>query len=51
MQATVIIECIDHSTDNAAMIGWASMHRFLAGECDDFSLHHRRTWDLEELNS
>ena len=36
-------------TDNAAMIGWASMHRFLAGDYDDYSIDHRSKWGIEEL--
>ncbi|KAH7108184.1 peptidase M22, glycoprotease [Auriculariales sp. MPI-PUGE-AT-0066] len=36
-------------TDNAAMIAWASMHRFIAGDRDDFSIKLRPTWSLDEL--
>ncbi|THH08147.1 hypothetical protein EW145_g2889, partial [Phellinidium pouzarii] len=36
-------------TDNAAMIGWASMHRFLAGEMDDYTIDHKAKWSIEEL--
>ncbi|KAI0700901.1 glycoprotease [Cytidiella melzeri] len=36
-------------TDNAAMIGWASMHRFLEGDYDDLSVELRVKWDIEEL--
>ncbi|TBU38495.1 peptidase M22 glycoprotease [Dichomitus squalens] len=36
-------------TDNAAMIAWASMHRFLAGETDEYSLESRPVWSLEDL--
>ncbi|KAH8119484.1 peptidase M22, glycoprotease [Phellopilus nigrolimitatus] len=38
-------------TDNAAMIAWASMHRFLAGEADDSSILTRRNWSIEELDA
>ncbi|KAI5120965.1 hypothetical protein M0805_006637 [Coniferiporia weirii] len=37
-------------TDNAAMIAWASMHRFLAGEADDYSIDHMAKWSIEELD-
>ncbi|KAI8975922.1 glycoprotease [Trametes punicea] len=36
-------------TDNAAMIAWASMHRFLAGDTDEYSIESRPKWSLEEL--
>ena len=36
--------------DNAAMIGWASMHRFLAGESDDYSIRHIKKWSIEQLS-
>ncbi|KAI1784257.1 peptidase M22 glycoprotease [Ganoderma leucocontextum] len=36
-------------TDNAAMIAWASMHRFLAGDTDDYSIETRPRWSLEDL--
>ncbi|KAI0812458.1 Gcp-like domain-containing protein [Irpex lacteus] len=38
-------------TDNAAMIAWASMHRFLAGDYDDLSIGFRVKWDIESLDS
>jgi len=37
-------------TDNAAMIAWASMHRFLAKDHDDYSIEHRSKWNIEELS-
>jgi N6-L-threonylcarbamoyladenine synthase len=37
------------STDNAAMIAWASMHRFLTGDYDDYSIDSRPIWSIEEL--
>ncbi|RDX47115.1 glycoprotease [Lentinus brumalis] len=36
-------------TDNAAMIGWAAMDRFLAGDTDPYSIESRPKWSLEEL--
>ena len=35
--------------DNAAMIGWASMYRFLDGRTDDFSIEPRSKWSIEDL--
>ncbi|KAI0780293.1 glycoprotease [Fomes fomentarius] len=37
-------------TDNAAMIAWASMHRFLAGDTDEYTIESRPKWSLEELD-
>ena len=34
-------------TDNAAMIAWAGMGRFLRGETDDLSLSCRARWPLD----
>lgn len=31
------------------MIGWASMHRFLAGDYDDYSVELRSKWSIETL--
>jgi N6-L-threonylcarbamoyladenine synthase len=31
------------------MIGWASMYRFSAGDYDEYSVDHRRKWNIEEL--
>ncbi|KAL4080997.1 glycoprotease family-domain-containing protein [Scleroderma citrinum] len=36
-------------TDNAAMIGWASMHRFLMGDYDDYTIDLRAKWDIREI--
>ncbi|KAH7925135.1 glycoprotease [Leucogyrophana mollusca] len=36
-------------TDNAAMIAWASMHRFLAGDYDDYTIDLRPKWSIETL--
>ena len=35
--------------DNAAMIAWAAMDRFLAGDTDPYSIESRPVWSLEEL--
>jgi len=32
------------------MIAWASMHRFLANDHDDYSIDLRAKWTIEELN-
>lgn len=39
------------SIDNAVMIGWASMHRFLAQDYDDYSLDLRPKWNIDELST
>ncbi|KAF4620405.1 hypothetical protein D9613_000580 [Agrocybe pediades] len=36
-------------TDNAVMIAWASMHRFLANESDPYSIELRPKWSIEDL--
>lgn len=33
--------------DNAVMIGWASMHRFLAEDTDDYSVMIRPKWSID----
>jgi N6-L-threonylcarbamoyladenine synthase len=38
-----------YAEDNAAMIAWASMHRFLDGNFDSFDIGPRSKWSLEEL--
>jgi len=35
--------------DNAVMIGWASMHRFLTQDYDEYEIETRPKWDIEEL--
>ncbi|KAF8891701.1 glycoprotease family-domain-containing protein [Infundibulicybe gibba] len=37
-------------TDNAVMIGWASMHRFLARDHDHYSIDLRPKWIIEDLD-
>ncbi|KAI9442758.1 Gcp-like domain-containing protein [Lactarius indigo] len=37
-------------TDNAVMIGWASMHRFLAESTDDYSILIRPKWSLDDID-
>ncbi|KAF8319584.1 Gcp-like domain-containing protein [Cantharellus anzutake] len=36
-------------TDNAAMIGWASMQRFLLGDCDPYTIRLKPAWPITEL--
>jgi len=36
-------------SDNAVMIAWASMHRFLADDTDPYSIDLRPKWSIEEL--
>ncbi|KAI0320760.1 glycoprotease [Amylostereum chailletii] len=38
-------------TDNAVMIAWASMYRFLAGDFDDYSILISPEWSIENLDS
>ncbi|KAJ4001719.1 Gcp-like domain-containing protein [Lentinula boryana] len=38
-------------TDNAAMVGWASMHRFLAGNHDEYTINPRSKWSIEDLET
>ena len=39
---------IDSRTlDNAVMIGWASMHRFLSKDTDDYSILIRPKWSID----
>ncbi|KAJ3539265.1 hypothetical protein NMY22_g4815 [Coprinellus aureogranulatus] len=40
-----------YCTDNAVMIAWASMHRFLAGDYDSYGLDLRAKWSIEDLAS
>ncbi|EIN11412.1 peptidase M22 glycoprotease [Punctularia strigosozonata HHB-11173 SS5] len=37
-------------TDNAVMIAWAALSRFLDGDTDAYSIDLRRTWHIEELS-
>lgn len=37
------------TVDNAAMIAWASMDRFLAHDHDSFAISLRPTWKIEDL--
>jgi N6-L-threonylcarbamoyladenine synthase len=39
-----------HGTDNAAMIAWASMHRFLAGDYDGYDIGPLPKWSIEDLD-
>ncbi|KAJ6558572.1 glycoprotease family-domain-containing protein [Mycena vulgaris] len=38
-------------TDNAVMIAWASMHRFLANDHDDYTIGPLPEWNLENLRN
>ncbi|KAL1682678.1 glycoprotease family-domain-containing protein [Schizophyllum commune] len=38
-------------TDNAVMIGWASLHRFKAKDHDDYSINPMSKWSIEDLTS
>ncbi|CCM04372.1 uncharacterized protein FIBRA_06545 [Fibroporia radiculosa] len=38
-------------TDNAVMIAWASMQRFLAGDTDDYTIELRSKWSVEDLDN
>lgn len=35
--------------DNAVMIAWASMSRFLAGDHDDYGLKLLAKWSIEDI--
>lgn len=37
------------SSDNAVMIAWASMSRFLSGDTDPYDTELLPKWDLESL--
>jgi tRNA A37 threonylcarbamoyltransferase TsaD len=34
--------------DNAVMIGWASMHRFLSEDTDEYSILIRPKWSIDD---
>lgn len=36
-------------TDNAVMVGWASMHRFLGQDYDDYTIDLRPNWSIDEI--
>ncbi|KIJ13044.1 hypothetical protein PAXINDRAFT_177058 [Paxillus involutus ATCC 200175] len=36
-------------TDNAVMVGWAAMYRFIAGDHDDYSVELCSKWSIETL--
>lgn len=38
-----------NNTDNAVMIAWASMHRFIAGDTDDYAILIRPQWSIQDL--
>jgi len=38
-------------TDNGVMIAWASMHRFLATDYDDYTIGIKPNWSIEDLTT
>jgi tRNA A37 threonylcarbamoyltransferase TsaD len=49
---TCKIPCFsDTYLDNAVMVAWASMHRFLAEDHDNYSVDLRAKWNIEELSN
>jgi N6-L-threonylcarbamoyladenine synthase len=38
-----------NSKDNAVMIAWAAMHRFLAFDHDVYEIETRPKWDIQDL--
>ncbi|KAG6906217.1 hypothetical protein DXG01_015156 [Tephrocybe rancida] len=38
-------------TDNAVMIAWAAMHRFLAGDTDPYTLELLPKWDIDTIRT
>lgn len=38
-------------SDNAAMVAWASLDRFLSGDTDPYSTDLIPKWSLEELDA
>lgn len=42
---------LELSTDNAVMVAWAGMERFIAGERSEFDFKPRARWELEDLNT
>ncbi|KAN0097174.1 Glycoprotease family domain containing protein [Tylopilus felleus] len=48
-RVSLIYPPVELCTDNAAMVGWASMYRFLAGDYDDYAVELRAKWSIETL--
>lgn len=46
---SAIAAVLTPSTDNAVMVAWAAMDRFLAGRTDDYTIDLRAKWDIESL--
>ncbi|KAH9963732.1 glycoprotease [Russula dissimulans] len=46
---TLVFPPAELCTDNAVMIAWASMHRFVAGNTDDYTISIRPKWSIEDL--
>ena len=40
---------ISSREDNAVMIGWAAMHRFLTQDYDEYSIDLRPNWSIDRL--
>ena len=38
-----------YSPDNAVMIGWTSIYRFLAQDTDDYDIGLRPKWSIEDI--
>jgi tRNA A37 threonylcarbamoyltransferase TsaD len=47
---TMNIHPLFSAIDNAAMIAWASMHRFLAQDHDDIDIDIMPKWNIEDVN-
>jgi N6-L-threonylcarbamoyladenine synthase len=43
------LQSLKPGADNAAMIAWASMHRFLAGDHDDYTVDLCAKWSIEHI--
>jgi len=44
-----ILKSYSMSSDNAVMIAWASMHRFLTNDTDQYSIALRPKWSIEDV--
>jgi tRNA A37 threonylcarbamoyltransferase TsaD len=48
-RAKASVLATDGNQDNAAMIAWAAMHRFLAGDTDSYDVDTRNVWSVEDI--